>query len=129
MSDNDEVLDEFANLSLLLLTWILDHQDEPAPQQREAASPDPAAYDAARALSGHLLRRAESRGAQLLPSASALQEKFASLIGAGARTAENGEYHLETTRKQNCVVGVGNPKPGVCLIKDRPPDGDTDQLL
>jgi hypothetical protein len=115
MPENNDVLDEFANMSLLLLSWILECQDGPAPQEREPDAVEKETFAAARVLSEHLLKHAEGRGAQR-PTAGAIRDKFASLISAGCRTIDGGGYSLEATTKKNCIR---NPTFHKCLMPDR----------
>jgi hypothetical protein len=112
MPEND-VLDEIANMSLLLLSWILECQDGPAPQEREAAAVERETFAAARTLSRRLLEQAERSGAQRL-TVPAIQKKFASLISDGCRTDSGGGYSLEASRHKNCIVNV--PIFHKCLI-------------
>jgi hypothetical protein len=121
MSENPEVQDEFANLSLLLLSWILECQDAPAPGESKPEVVSEEVFAAARIVSGHLLKQAERRAAQR-PTALSVQEKFGSLVSSGCRTVEGGGYRLESDDDKKCITGVLNKtRLGRCLIPGKAP--------
>jgi hypothetical protein len=90
MPDRDDVIrdeeTELASLSLLLLTWILERQGQPAPGGRSEIDVDETAAEAALSLSRHLLRRADSHSPGRL-STPEIQRRFASLITSGCQEA------------------------------------------
>lgn len=104
MPENSDVVDECANMALLLLSWILECQDAPLPQERGTAAIDRTTFAVAWKLSEQLLKRAEEHGTEHL-TAPVIRAKFASMISAGARTADGGDYAVTAKSGPggNCV--------------------------
>jgi len=100
-------------LSLLVLSWTLERQDEPTPDEGTRVTVDDSLADRMRLVVTDLLEIAERRLGESL-TAERIQSKFTSLIEGGCQQASDGEiggavWTIVIDNKAPCVARAGWP--------------------
>jgi len=112
----DETLDREAALtalSLVLLSWILERQDEATPDEGTLVTVDDSLADRMGSVATDLLAIADRKLGESL-TAERILSKFGSLIEGGCQHASDGEvdggvWTMVINNKTPCVARAGSP--------------------